>query len=156
MIRREQRLNQIVKQYDPYLFIMRGSDEKLYLHRNVVRWDSYDVDGSVLHCSRLDPVMIMALTDTWTPQGKSVDWGIEPLLMRLKEIDSHRSHEIIDRINMAQELREESAQRKLANNTDSFAREIRTAVKQDFKDYNVSSIANNNRRKKHESILERE
>lgn len=147
-MRREYRLTQIVKSYDPALFVKRGDDQTLYLIRRTKRWETIEFNGRLVMYSRPDHQMIFALTDDWTQGGRSVDWGIEPLMARVREIDSHRSSEIIDRLNEAQELREQAKETDLTNKSESFARDLRTAVKLDFKDYNVSSLDRTDIRKK--------
>ncbi len=45
--------------------------------------------------ARLNPQFILALTDTWTLQGQPVEWGLEPLAWKLREMDSWRSDQEI-------------------------------------------------------------
>lgn len=138
MTTRTQRLTEVVRTYDPRLFVQPGTDGKSYLIRKNWRYETYEFNGGVLRCVRDDPQTVFALTEDWSPKGKAVDWGIEPLIARIREIDGHRSNEINERIEAAYHLREEAKAKDFGNKTEAFAYELRTAVKNDFKDINTS------------------
>ena len=137
-MRREYRLTEVVKKYDPKLFVKRGDDQKLHLIRDRIRWNTFYYNDVCYRYSQSDPFQIMSLTDDWSANGQAVDWGIEPLMARIREIDSQRSSEIIDRINLAHELREESKARDFDRMTEDFTKELKTAADIDFKDFNAS------------------
>lgn len=154
MIYREQRLTQVVKQYDPQLFVIRGSDTKMYLHRWCTRWDRYDIDGCSVSVSRKEPLMVMALTDDWTAHGNAVDVGVELLLDRIKSIDSHRDDGFIDEAIMSHAHKKEYHEEKFSKDIQDFARyELRGAIKKDFAYANTSGLDTSSVEKKHERKL---
>lgn len=79
MFNRAMRLTAIVKAVDKALYAKRNG-EMLQIWRK-----SHGVDPS--HGKTVDN-FVLALTDSWTISGKSVDWGIEPLMKKLREMDA--------------------------------------------------------------------
>lgn len=138
-MRREYRLTEIVKQYDPALFVKADETGKMHLIRKQTRFEPVEIDGMTVLFSRPDYQQVFSLTENWLPKGRAVDVGIEPLMARLREIDGHRSEEILDRVNHAYEQSAETRKRDLKNLTTDFAYEFRDAVKHDFADYNLAS-----------------
>jgi len=151
----EQRLTKAVKRYDKDLVIKRATDGKLYLMRNTTRWDSYTIDGQLFHCSRPELVSIFALTHDWSPRGQHVDMGIERLMTRIKEIDAHRSEEILERVNADYHQAMADKEKGQDLKTEAFAHELRGAVKHDFKDFCMSSSKSIDPRAKIENKLKR-
>lgn len=127
---REQRLTQVVKQYDPSLLVKQDETGTMHLIRKA---------SSSGLCSRPDYMSIFSLTDNWLPSGRAVDWGIEPLMARIREIDSHRSMEIVDRINTAADEAAIERKREFASKADQFSREMLDPVRKDFAEFNMSS-----------------
>ena len=150
---REQRLTKIVKQYDKDLVIKRGDDGKLWLMRKTIRWHSYLLNGQVIHCSSIDLVAIFPLTADFSPKGTPVDMGIEYLIARIKEIDAHRSEEILDRINDGYHKAMAAKEKKLDGDIEDLAREAASTVKYDFRDFATSSMKSEDPRKKIENKL---
>jgi len=136
----EKRLTRHAKRYDKDLIVKRLDDGKLYCMRNTIKWDSYLIDGQVFHCSQVLAVPVFAITSDWTSRGFPIDCGVERLMCRLKEIDTHRSEEIINRINNDYHEAMESKEKLEDHNREAFCKEVQTAVKLDFKDFSVSSM----------------
>lgn len=84
-------LNRRVKEYDGDLFLRRDGGGKLHLYRKkpIVFWHSYR--GQRLGAVVIKEQYIMSLTDNWKQDGVGVDWGTEPLLRRIREIDGHQN-----------------------------------------------------------------
>jgi len=155
-MRREYRLTEVVKQYDPSLFVKRDETGKMHLIRKTTRVETVIFDGVPVLYSRPDYRHIFSLTDTWQPQGTAVDMGIEPLMARIREIDTHRSEEIIDRVNQAAEECELENARDLKNKSQAFSEDLRHAVKSDFADYNLASYKSVDTREKYQHRIEKE
>ncbi len=138
-MRREHRLTQVVKEYDPKLFVKSDETGKMHLIRKTTRMERISFNGQSVLCSRPDYQSIFSLTDNWLSSGTAVDWGIEPIMARIREIDSHRSGEILDRINAAADEVAVEKKREVDRKSDRIAREMLDPIRKDFADYNMSS-----------------
>lgn len=80
-------LNKRVREYDRDLFLRRDGGGTIHLYRKkpIVFW--YKWEGERLGAVVVKEQYIMSLTDNWYHEGTPVDWGTEPLLRRIREID---------------------------------------------------------------------
>lgn len=117
-------ISSYLRKFDPLLFCEKSEDGKLCIYRKDQRIETYDVDGFVIHFVRPAPYLVLALTDTWNLFGKSRDWGIEPILNRLRECDlwsrdlAKESMESIERSNASKD-------RDVDNHIESYLKDIR-------------------------------
>jgi hypothetical protein len=139
-MKREWILTKAVKRYDKDLFVKRAENGMMFLIRNKTKLDHFEFNGVKVYYSKVEPQEILALTDTWTSRGQAVDWGIEPLMQKITEIDGHRSHEILDRINKAVLGSMEAKDKARDSEMEAKAYESRYELKKIFQDYNVSSM----------------
>ena len=123
---------------------VRGYDRKLYAKR----FDKpYGVMG-IFRDSKPTPHLIFALTDDWTVKGKPVQWGIDPILNRL------RAHDLWNRGDIAGQLDEErskadaSSRRSLRNSIESFLYEFRSQFARATNEINTSTLEKVDRRRK--------
>lgn len=83
--------------------------------------------------------LVMSLTDNWSSSGTPVPWGIEPILMRLRQIDASSSDHLSE-IRKGRARREESAKREVRNNLEAGLYESRREFADAFKDINTSIL----------------
>jgi hypothetical protein len=96
-----------------------------------------------------EPHFIFALTDNWTAQGRPREWGIEPVLNRIKAHDLWRNADsVVDRILADHEKSEESDRRAARNSIESFLLEFRKPFARATNGINTSTLSKiDNRRK---------
>ena len=89
---RAKRLTDEVKTYDPDLCVKYFSEGQYFaVYRKKNYWVSFSMpDGTLLHSSLRVEDLVLPLTNNWLVTGYSVDWGIEPLMAKLKETDGWR------------------------------------------------------------------
>lgn len=144
---RAERITKAIQDHDRQLFAKR-EDDKIYIFRNWKRYEPVWLDDSsyVLH-ARPDRHLIFALTDTWNVHGKAVDWGIEPIMARLKAIDLWGRADFMNEYLKERERIQESKQRDFRNSVESFMYEFRDSFKEATKDINTANLNKLDRRK---------
>lgn len=85
------------------------------------------------------PYYIFSLTENWGLRGKPVEWGIEPILARLKAIDLwNQGVTSVDNLVAEQERVEEGKMRDFRNNTESFLKDFRRQFARATNDVNTA------------------
>lgn len=84
------------------------------------------------------PHFIFPLTDTWKPDGKPVDWGIEVVLNRLKAHDMWNDKSFIATLPELHEKEAESKDRARRNDIESFLYDFRSQFHRATSDINTS------------------
>lgn len=144
----EKRLTDVVRRHDEKLFVQKNYQGVLQVLRENFVLHAYDVNGKVIHALAPAPHYVMALTDTWAPNGRPVDWGVEPLLERLKFIDGWSKQSFVNsEMALQNEKSDQSKKRDFANKTEAFAYEFRDSFKKTFSDINTASMEKIERRK---------
>lgn len=93
---------------------------------------------------------VFSLTKNWTFKTDPVDWGIEPILARLKAMDLWTVETAFDRIAKDEEKIKEAKARNLHNNVESFLTEFRGQFAKTFSNVNTSLMNKIDRRKRKE------
>lgn len=75
------RLTQALKDHDSALLARKGDDGKIHVYRKGERQ---------LH-------HVFSLTENWTTNSRPVEWGLEPIIQRLKAIDTW-NHDVASRV----------------------------------------------------------
>lgn len=134
------RITKAVKRYDYLLFCKRNIEGKQCIYRQGKLLESYMLDDSkVLYNVKSTPNFIFALTHNWKESGYTVDWGIEPILARLKAIDLWK-RDLADECEKNEEKHIESLARERKNTTESFLYEFRDKFKKTFSDVNTANM----------------
>jgi hypothetical protein len=121
---RAERITSYIKRHDPLLFCEKSKDGKLCIYRKSQRIESYDIDGTIVHFVLPAPYLVLALTDTWNLSGVSKDWGIEPIMNRLRMSDlwtrdvAKESMESVEKANASKD-------RAIENHIESYLKDIR-------------------------------
>lgn len=84
------------------------------------------------------PHLVMSLTDTWTPQGKPIPWGIDVILNRLRAHDLWRDDTFVDAWIKEHDKIEEGRARDRRNSIESFLYEFRSQFHKATSDINTS------------------
>lgn len=120
-------LNKVIKGYDSCLY---AQETKLG------RYDVYR--KSALDCN--PPHFLFALTDTWAPQGKPIQYGIEVVMNRIKAHDLWRDDRFMDNFIKNHEAVEESKERSFRNSIESFLYDFRKDFANATKDINTANL----------------
>lgn len=144
---REQTITRAIRKYDRDLYA-KAVHGRIDIMRRSARYESYDIDSSArLLFVRPVEQLIFSLTDNWSINGSPVEWGILPILARLKAIDCWNRGDFFEELESAYENREKSNKRELKNNTEGFLSEFHSVFRNTFKDYNVSNLNKIDRRR---------
>lgn len=137
---RAERITRAIKLHDPLLYCERGEEGKLCIYRMSERVESHRLDDeSVLHFVRPTPYFVFALTDNWRLAGEPRDWGIEPIMARLKALDLWNRDLAGDLI--AAEMKErESLERERQNSIESFLLDFRKQFQKTFDGVNTANM----------------
>lgn len=146
---RDKRITDVIKSHDPMLFVQTNHFGTKQILRKNYRFIKYDLDdGSTLLNQVPDHQYIMALTEDWTPKTPNVDWGLLPILKRLREIDGWNSESVKDNdLVKMQEQIDKQKDKALDNKIESFAYEWRDSFKKGFSDINTSNMNKIDKRK---------
>lgn len=94
------------------------------------------------------PHLVFALTDNWSVKGTPVEWGIEPIIAKLKECDSYQRN-IVEDLIKSYEKADRAKQREFRNNAEAFFSHERKRFAQAMDGINTSQIKSdkNNKRR---------
>lgn len=136
---RIERINSAIRGHDYKLFC-KLVEGKLHIYRKSNGVETFRLEGGeILHSIRSVPHFVMALTHNWNATGYPVDWGIEPIMARLKSIDLW-SRDIVGDIEKQSEKSDKEMERKMKTDAEAFAYEFRDSFKNTFKDVNTASL----------------
>lgn len=141
------RLNQELKKHDSELFARRESSGVIVVYRIHRRYEAYDLDEGKLLVLRYDPLYCFALTDNWTIQGKPVDWGLEPVMNHLREIDAW-NRDLEEAYERDWEKKEESKKRAQRSELEAIAGEVRRPFAKATSDIRTALFDKNTRSQK--------
>lgn len=139
-------LTRALKKYDSDLFADR-SDDLIGVYRRTIHWQSYDYLGALLHFSRpsLDPVLF--LTDNWKINGRPVEWGIEPIMDRIRELDCWNKDRFYEEFVAERERLSNNKKRAFKNEVKARAADMRKDFAKAVNDINTSSLGKVDKRR---------
>jgi len=144
---RARRLTHFLKTHDPELYARDdGQSIKVYRRCKEFRLESLGYETPVLNLVRNDH-LVMSLTDTWGVKGKRVDWGIEPVMARIKALDLWNSNNLADQFFKEEEEHEKQKAKDFSNNVESFLYDFRSQFKKATSDINTSNLNKFDKRK---------
>ncbi len=97
-----------VKAYDPKLFVEQNDRGVLCVFRKESSGKSY----------------VFALTNTWGLNGKSIPWGIDRVVDRLRQID-RTLRDAVEEADLLNEKVDQASARHVKNETEAFAKDFR-------------------------------
>ncbi len=145
---REVRIEQTIKMHDPMLFLNKNYKGELQIMRKSFRMVPYDIDGKGVSVATSTPHYIMSLTEDWTGKTRPVDWGLEPIIRRLKEIDDWGGESSFDRMLRDNSKKDELKEKAFASLTEDVAKEWRKDFKKHTSDLLTHSVDKKDPRQK--------
>jgi hypothetical protein len=111
------RLNKEVRKYSKDLFVERDGFGVIHLYRKAPKFSFFEYEGSSYANTYTEKQYILSFTKDWKASNQPVDWGIEPFMRRISEIDSWRDDtgydEFCKRRELAEKYRKESFKHEL-------------------------------------------
>lgn len=147
------RVTREVKSYSRDLYADRSPNGAVQIYRNKTRWESFEFNGATIHVSRNQPQLILNLTHDWSARGKPVEWGLEPIASRIREIDNHRDDTIYDRMIKENARLDEIKQQSKFNEMKAAAADCRREFAKATNDINTSSLEKVDGRRKKDGYL---
>lgn len=129
-----------IQKLDTELYAERNDSGVILIMRNHKVWDCFEYQGIAYGYTRNAPHYIMALTDTWSLNGRAVDWGLIPIRFRLQEIDSWNRGRVVDTLIESYEAAEVSRKRSRMNSHEAFLKDKRSVFKKIGDEFNLSSM----------------
>ena len=117
------------------------------IYRKAYRWDTYNFMGMNLSVSRPTPDPVMFLTDDWKIHGNPVDWGIEPVIDRIRMFDAWNKPNLYEEIVKERETVASNKKRELSNNVRAMAADLRKEFAATVNDINTSSLEMTDKRR---------
>ncbi len=148
---RAKQIDRYLKEYDSKLYA-KARYGRIDVLRKGERLVAYDLGSWSLVAPIREDHLVMSLTHDWSVTGRPVDWGIEPLLARLKFSDLWR-HDIASDVIKAKERELASTDRALDNQTEAFWKENRRAWAKNFDTVNRSNLSRPDRRYRDDKML---
>lgn len=133
-------INRELKSYDRDLYADRIQSGMVQIYRKSVRWESFKYDNFTFHYAKKNPQFILALTDNWLLTGKPAEWGLEPLIQRMKEMDQWRDDGQYARLVKERERQEEDKERSKRNNIRAIASDLRKDFAKATNEINTSTL----------------
>ena len=134
-------LTRNLKRYDSQLYAEKDeSNNVISIYRKRVRYEVCAWDGGHLLYSKPDRFLIFSLTENWKSNGVPTDWGIEPVMARIKAMDLW-NRDIASDLTKSYEKRKESEKRNQDNNIESFLYDYRSQFAKATNDINTSTLS---------------
>lgn len=145
---RVKRITEELRHYDRDLYATRITSGMIQVYRNKRRWETYEFEGQTLRVSRPNPLFIFALTDTWTLKGRPVEWGLEPIASKIREMDNWRDDSQFAEMVNRREKKKADQERAFKNDIRARAMDVRSDFAQATNDINTSTLEKVDRRRK--------
>lgn len=131
-----------LKAYDRELVLHQDDHtKKVTIMRKKTYWETVEFEGKTIQYSRTYPDYVISLTKDWKMNSEPVDWGIEPVLNKIKESDPWRdSNYFTDFVKQRENLeamRRESKRGQIRDLAYDMRREFARATN----DINTSTLA---------------
>lgn len=139
-------LTRHLKAYDRMLFAKKY-DGVIHVFRKTVRYEACAWNGGTLLYTKDDRAHVLSLTKDWTVNGQSVDWGVEPVMARLKEIDGWNK-QLFDEMLENHRKVDEGKDKAFKSQNEDFLKDFRREFAKAYNGFNVAQMKHDNRRKK--------
>lgn len=143
---RVKRVNDLVKEHDRELFAKKenGVIQVFRKTREYVPYSDHDLSFTY---TRYSPYFVLALTDTWNMNGKPVDWGLEPISKKLKEMDLWKRDNLANELIKSYERADETSKKDFRNKLEAKLKDDRRAFAKAFDGVNTSTLAKIDKRR---------
>lgn len=140
MDQRVAEINKLIKRHDSELFCQREINGAIHIYRKGKQVESYSFNGNIFSYVREVPHFILALTHNWSVSGVPIDWGLEPIYLRLQEIDCWNRPDFMEKLLTSYEKAKESKDRKRQTDIEAFLSDNRRVFQRAFNDINVAGM----------------
>ncbi len=138
-------LTRNLKRHDSQLYADKDhTNNVISVFRKRVRYDVCSWDNGYLLYSQPDKYLIFSLTHNWKSNGIPTDWGIEPVMARIKAMDLW-NRDIASDLIKDYEKDKESEKRAQDNNIESFLYDFRSQFAKATNDVNTSTLSKTRR-----------
>lgn len=144
---REQTITKALRRYDDKLCAAKDDFGVISLYRNSTTYDIFDWEGQKLYVSRPFRHYIMSLTHNWNIRGNPVDWGLEPIMARIKAMDLWQNDRMAIDLEAEHEKVDKSKERDFSNTVESFLYDFRSQFAKATDGINTSTLAKLDKRR---------
>lgn len=138
---RERRITQELKKHDSSLYAKTNRFGITQVFKKYSSLVPYEIDGKKVYCLEPNDLYIFSLTVDWTPKSPVADWGLEPLMRKLRSIDAWNKDSEVHQINKMNEKVDESKARHMKNESEAFASDVLyPAFKKTMGDINTANL----------------
>ncbi len=128
-----------LRSYDRELYCAEDTEGKLCVWRKVSKAERLTYEGVNLVFVRPDSHRVFSLTHDWGVKGRPADWGILPIMAKVKSCDIWQ-RDIVRDLEIQEEKIEKSASRDLDNKNEAFLKEFRPQFAKAFNDTRVANM----------------
>ncbi len=143
---RAQQITKAIKRYDRELYAEKGVEDRIDIFRRTMVSVPYDFGDFRIVAFKEEPYRVFCLTDNWRPWGKPVEWGIEPILAKIKASDLWQ-RDIVKDVNKSNEKIDASEDRSKKNEIEAFVKDFRPQFARAFDDVNTANLSKRNDRR---------
>lgn len=137
---RADRITREIQMLDRDLYCEKDGRGVHHIMRRGFTQDSYEMNNAVIRFILPMPRHITSLTNNWSVSGHGVDWGLEPIIKKLREIDGHNSKSIVNQLEKQMEHMDQDKKRDMKNKTEDFLYDFHGKFKSTFSDVNTSNM----------------
>lgn len=144
---RIKRITQELQKHDKSLFAVK-TNLMTQVWRKAEKWSASDVDPD--EADSFNPTQfILALTDNWNLDGTSVEWGLDPIMKRIQEMDLWTKDSYLDGMRKEREKNKAMRDRALKNEMKARAYDMRKEFAQATNEINTSTLEKVDSRRKY-------
>ena len=144
---RERTITKALKRYDEKLYATKDKNGVITIHRASTTYDVFDWEGGKLYVTRPFGHHIMSLTHNWQVTGTPVDWGLEPVLCRIKAMDLWNNDRVVEQLMADHEKVDKSKARDFSNTVESFLYDFRSQFAKATDGINTGTLAKLDKRR---------
>lgn len=130
-----------LRKHDRELYCNSLNETTLAIFRKSSRLETYWLDSETcIHNLRASPHFVCALTDNWQANGLPVEWGLEPIMKRIRENDLWSRDRLADELIESYEKKSESLKRDRINKIESLLLDNKHEIRDAFSNINVANL----------------
>ena len=134
------RLNDELKKHDPLLYALKTNSGMRQVWRKAEKKDAAYA-GFTEETETSSPCQfILALTEDWKLTGHAVEWGIEPVMQKILEMDSWRDDSTLSQIRKERERQKDIREQSRRNDLKARALDMRRDFARATNDINTSTL----------------
>lgn len=141
MDRYVERVTTEVKKYDRDLFAERSPNGAVQIYRKSVRWEAFSLGSDRLIVSVPCNQLVVPLTDTFNFKGKPVEWGLEPISWKIRQMDAHRDDSYYEKMVENRERIAKDEKRIKENEMRAIAADMRSDFAKATNNINTASLS---------------